>query len=261
MILFVPRKGKVYSLLREERGEVYEFIEEQLRKGYIRPSKLPQIALVFFVGKKDGKKKMIQDYQYLNEWMIKNSYPLPLISDIMENISTKKVFTKLALQWGYNNIWINKKDEWKVVFMTLEGLFEPTVIFFELTNSLVTFQTIMNKILWDLINTGKVVSFIDDVIVETEKEEGHNEVVEKVVKRLVENNLYVKLKECKWKMREVGFLEVVIGLERIKMEKEMVKSILEWLTLKGVKDVMACLDTNIFLFFLSIFLDLIFLFF
>jgi len=145
--------------------------------------------------------------------------------------------------------------------MTLEGLFEPTVIFFELTNSLVTFQTIMNKILWDLINTGKVVSFIDDVIVETEKEEGHNEVVEKVVKRLVENNLYVKLKECKWKMREVGFLEVVIGLERIKMEKEMVKSILEWLTLKGVKDVMACLGTNIFLFFLSIFLDLIFLFF
>ena len=71
--------------------------------------------------------------------MIKNSYPLPLISDIMENISTKKVFTKLALQWGYNNIWIKEKDEWKVVFMTLEGLFEPTVIFFGLTNSLAIF--------------------------------------------------------------------------------------------------------------------------
>jgi len=91
---FVPRKGKVYPLSREEREEVCEFIQEQLRKGYIRPSKSPQIVPVFFVGKKDGKKRMVQDYRYLNEWTIKNNYPLPLISDIVENIGTKKVFTK-----------------------------------------------------------------------------------------------------------------------------------------------------------------------
>jgi len=65
---FVPRKRKVYPLLREEREEVYEFISEQLRKGYIRPLKLPQMALVFFVGKKDGKKRIVQDYRYLNEF-------------------------------------------------------------------------------------------------------------------------------------------------------------------------------------------------
>ena len=94
---FVPRKGKVYPLSREERGEVQEFIFEQLRKGYIRPSKLPQTAPVFFVGKKDGKKKMVQDYRYLNEWTVKNNYPLPLISNIIENIGTKRVFTKMDL--------------------------------------------------------------------------------------------------------------------------------------------------------------------
>jgi len=94
---FVPRKGKIYLLLREEREEVHKFIMEQLRKGYIRLSKLPQMALVFFVGKKDRKKRMVQDYRYLNEWTVKNNYPLPLISDIVENIGTKRVFTKMDL--------------------------------------------------------------------------------------------------------------------------------------------------------------------
>ena len=94
---FLPRKGKVYLLSREERKEVHEFIMEQLRKGYIRPSKLPQMAPVFFVGKKDRKKRMVQDYRYLNEWTVKNNYLLPLISDIVENIGTKRVFTKMDL--------------------------------------------------------------------------------------------------------------------------------------------------------------------
>ena len=97
---FVPRKRKVYPLSREKREEVREFIWEQLRKGYIQQSKSPQMAPVFFIGKKDGKKHMVQDYRYLNEWTIKNNYLLPLISDVLENIGTKKVFTKIDLRWG-----------------------------------------------------------------------------------------------------------------------------------------------------------------
>jgi len=95
----VPRKGKVYSLSREERGEVREFIREQLRKRYIQSSKSPQTAPVFFVGKKDGKKQIVQDYWYLNEWTVKNNYLLPLISDVLESIGTKRVFTKIDLRW------------------------------------------------------------------------------------------------------------------------------------------------------------------
>jgi len=94
---FVPRKGKMYPLSREERGEVQEVISEQLRKRYIRLSKSSQIALVFFVGKKDRKKRMVQNYRYLNEWAVKNNYPLPLILDIIENIGTKRIFTKMDL--------------------------------------------------------------------------------------------------------------------------------------------------------------------
>ena len=77
------RKEKVYLLLREEREKMYEFISNQLRKGYIRPLKLSQIASVFFVGRNDGRKCMVQDYRYINEWTIKNNYPLPLILEII----------------------------------------------------------------------------------------------------------------------------------------------------------------------------------
>ena len=108
---FVLRKGKVYPLSREEREKVREFIWKQLRKGYIWPSKLPQMVLVFFVRKKDRKKQMVQDYRYFNEWTIKNNYPLPLILDVLENIRTKKVFTKIDLRWEYNNIRIREGDE------------------------------------------------------------------------------------------------------------------------------------------------------
>jgi len=81
--------------------------------------------------------------------------------------------------------------------MTPEGSFEPTVMFFGLTNSPVTFQMIMNKVLRDLINTGKVAAFIDNIIVETESEEGHEELVEEIIKRLEKNNLYVKPEKYK----------------------------------------------------------------
>ena len=139
----------------------------------------------------------MQDYRYLNEWTIKNNYPLPLISDILENIGTKKVFTKMDLRWGYNNMRIKEGDEWKAVFTIPEGSFESTVMFFGLTNSLAIFQAMMNELLRDLINIGKVAAFIDDVIVRTEMEEKHDEIVVEVIRKLEENNFYVKPGKCK----------------------------------------------------------------
>ena len=133
----------------------------------------------------------------------------------------------MDLKWGYNNVRIKEGDEWKAVFITLEGLFEPMVMFFGLTNSPATFQTMMNELLRDLINTGKVAAFIDDVIIRMETEEGHNEIVAEVIRRLEENDLYIKLEKCRWKVREVEFLGVVIGPKGIKMEKGKVKGVLE----------------------------------
>jgi len=118
--------------------------------------------------------------------------------------------------------------------MTPEGSFELTVMFFWLTNSPMIFQIMMNKIFWDLINTEAVRSFIDDIIVEIEKEEGYDRIV---VKKLAKNDLYIKLEKHKLKVRGVGFLGIVMEPEGIKMEKVKVKEVLDWPTPKNVKDV------------------------
>ena len=128
--------------------------------------------------------------------------------------------------------------------MTLEGLFELTVMFFGLMNLLAIFQVMMNKLLQDLINTGKVVAFINNIIVGMEGKEGHDELVGEVIKRLEENNLYMKPEKCKWKVKEVGFIGVVIGPEEIKMEEEKVKGVLDWLTSKCVKDMQNVMNLN-----------------
>jgi len=115
--------------------------------------------------------------------------------------------------------------------------FELIVIFFGMMNLPATFQAMMNEILRDMINEGKVAVFVDDVLVGTETEEGHDKIVEEVLRRLEENDLYVKLEKCTWKVRKIGFLGVVIGPSRIEMEKEKVDRVLSWPKPKNVKDV------------------------
>ena len=202
-------------------------MKDQLRKGYIRPLKSPQTSPVFFVPNKDGKKRMVQDYWYLNSWTVKNNYLLPLILDLIDSIGKKKVFMKIDLCWRYNNVRIKEEDEWKAAFSMSEGSFEPTVMFFELTNLPATFQVMMNDLLRDLVVEEKVAVFINDVMVATETEKGHDEIVEEVLRRLEENDLFVKLEKCVWKVREVGFLGVIIGEDRVRMEKEKVQGVIE----------------------------------
>jgi len=110
-------------------------------------------------------------------------------------------------------------------------------MFFGMTNLPATFQAMMNEILRDLINEGKVAVFVDDVLVGTETEKGHDEIVEEILRRLEENDLYIKPEKCVWKVRKIGFLEVVIGPNGIEIEKEKVYGVLSWPEPKNVKDV------------------------
>jgi len=235
--IFKPQKERIYLLSKNEREEVQNFVEDQLRKRYIRLLKSPQTSPVFFVGKKDGNKRMVIDYRNLNDQTVKNNYPLLLITDLIDNMRSKRVFTKIDLWWGFNNIRIKEGDEWKEAFTTHMGSFEPTVMFFGITNSPATFQAMMNEILRDMINEGKVAAFVDNVLVGTEMEEEHDEIVEEVLRRLEENNLYVKPEKCAWKVRKIGFLEVVIEPSGIEMEKEKVDRVLSWPEPRNVKDV------------------------
>jgi len=152
-------------------------------------------------------------------------------------MDNKKVFTKMDLQWGYNNVRIKEGDEWKTAFTTHVGSYKPVVMFFGMTNSPATFQGMMNEILRDMINEGKVAAFVDDVLIGTETKEGHDELVEEVLKRLEENDLYMKPEKCAWKVQKVNFLGVVIGQGKIEIEEDKVAGVLNWPTSKTVRDV------------------------
>jgi len=112
---------------------------------------------------------------------VKNKYPLPLISKLMSQLCRARYFTKLDVRWGFNNIHIKPGDEWKVAFQTNRGLFEPLVMFFGMTNSLATFQTIMNDIFRNLIAEGIMVVYLDDILIFTKTEEEHTQAVRRVL--------------------------------------------------------------------------------
>ena len=168
---------KMYNLTLDEQKELNAFLDENLKSGCICPSKSPFASAFFFMKKKDRQLHPIQDYQKLNNITVKNWYPLPLISELIDKLKTAKYFTKLNIHWGYNNIWMKDGDEWKAAFWTNWGLFKPLIMFFSLTNSPATFQTMMNHLFHDLINQGKVVIYMDDIMIFTATLEEHQQIV------------------------------------------------------------------------------------
>jgi len=156
-----------------EQEELDAFLEENLRTGRIRPSKSSIAAPVFFIKKKDGSLQLVQDYRALNAVTIKNRYPLSLISELVSQLCGAKYFTKLDVQWGFNNVRIKPGDEWKMAFCTNRGLFEPLMMFFGMTNSPTTFQTMMNDIFRTLIAEGIIVVYLDDILIFMRTEEEH----------------------------------------------------------------------------------------
>ena len=114
------------------------------------------------------------------------------------------------------------------------GAYKPIVMYFRLTNSPATFQTMMNDLFRDLINQGDTATFIDDILVATDTEEGHDKLVEEVLRKLEE---FVKPEKCKWKVREVEFLGVVIGPKGVEIQKEKVEGVLNWPAPRNVKEV------------------------
>jgi len=176
---------KVYPMSPSEQKELDVFLKENLETGRIRPSKSPMASPVFFIKKKDGALRLVQDYRALNNITVKNKYPLPLISELINKLQGAKYFTKLDVRWGFNNVRMKVGDEWKAAFRTNRGLFEPLVMFFGLTNSPATFQTMMNGIFEDLISEGVVLVYLDDILVFTKTLQEHREVVRKVIALLI----------------------------------------------------------------------------
>ena len=243
---FPPKKGQLIPLSVDEQKEVEAFLDDQLSKGYICPSNSQQTSPVFFVPKMDGKKHMVQDYHYLNDWTVKNNYPLPLISQLVDKLKGCKLFTKMDLQWGYNNMQIHEGNEWKAAFTTHKGSFEPLIMYFGLCNSPATFQKMMNEIFHDMSDVCMV--YIDDLMIFTEKDnqEEHDRVVLEVLRRLHDNDLFVKPEKCRFRVTEVDFLGMIVSREGIKMDPEKVNAVLKWPEPTNVKQVHAFLGLGKF---------------
>jgi len=175
-------------------------------------------APVFFIKKKDSSLQLVQDYRALNSMMVKNKYPLPLISELMSQLRGARYFTKLDVYWGFNNIRIKPRDEWKAVFWTNRGLFEPLVMFFGMTNSLATFQTMMNDIFWNLIAEGIVVVYLDDILIFTKTKEEHEQAVRQVLQVLKENKLFLCPEKCEFCKQWIEYLGLVISENEVSMD-------------------------------------------
>jgi RNase H-like domain found in reverse transcriptase/Reverse transcriptase (RNA-dependent DNA polymerase) len=238
---------KVYLLSPNEQAELDIFIEENLASGRIHPSKSPMAAPVFFIKKKDGSLRLVQDYRALNAKTIKNVYPLPLISDLINRLRGARYFTKLDVRWGYNNVRIKEGDEWKAAFRTNRGLFEPLVMFFGLTNSPATFQTMMNDIFQDLITEGAVCVYLDDILIFTETMEEHDRVTRLVLERLRQYKLYLRHDKCEFAKTKIEYLGLIISHGQAEMDPVKIAGVAEWPTPDGKKAVQSFLGfTNFY---------------
>jgi hypothetical protein len=221
----------------EEQRELDAFLKDALATGHIRHLKSPIGALVFFIKKEDGKLHFVQDYRALNLITRKNCYPLPLIDDIIHRLKGAKYFTKLDVRWGYNNVRIKDGDEWKAVFRTNCGLFEPLVMYFGLTNSPAMFQTMMNKILEDLITQGVVSVYLNDILIFTMTLEEHRLISRMVMERLHQHKLYLRHEKYKFEKTRIEYLGVIILHNKVEMDPVKIAAVSEWPTPTNRKEV------------------------
>ena len=236
-----PRRAKVYPLSTVEQQELDKFLDEHLSSGRIRPSKSPMASPFFFVKKKGGDLRPVQDYRALNEMTVKNAYPLPLISELIDKLRNAQYFTALDVRWGYNNIRIKEGDEWKAAFITNRGLFEPLVMYFGLCNSPATFQTMMNNLFHIEIAEGVVLVYMDDILIFTVTLEQHHEVVKRVLRILRDNNLTCKLEKCTFQATEIDYLGFKISPHTIAMDPAKINGVADWPVPKKKKDVQSFL--------------------
>jgi hypothetical protein len=232
-----PGFHKVYPMTLMEQTEMDTFLQEALATGCIRQSKSPLGAPVFFIKKKDGKIRFIQDYRALNAITRKNRYPLPLIDDLIHRLKGAHYFTKLDVRWGYNNVRIHEGNKWKAAFCTNRGSFEPLVMYFGITNSPATFQTMMNEIFQDLITEGVVSVYLDDILIFTNSLEEHRRITCLVLDCMREHKLYLRAEKCEFEKTKIEYLGIIILYNKMEMDPVMIAGVADWPTPSNKKEV------------------------
>jgi reverse transcriptase-like protein len=228
--------GRLLPLKQDEIAKAHKFVAEHLKRGTIRELWSPYAAN-FFVKKKDGKLRLVQDYRPVNKWTKRNRNVSPLIPQTIDRLSGCTLFTKFDVRWGYNNIRIKPGDKWKATFLTPEGLFEPMVMFFSLTNSPTTFQMMMNTIFQKQVAQGWLSIYMDDIAIHTRHQPGemeeehrkrHRAYIHLVLEILEQHDLYLKPKKCAFEQKEINYLGVIVGEGTLRMDPKKIQGIADW---------------------------------
>ena len=222
-----PPFGPIYPLNEKELSVLRDYINKNLEVGKIRRSKSPAGSPILFVPKADSTLRLCVDYRGLNKLTIKDRTPLPLMTELREQVAKAKIFTKLDLRHGYNLIRIAEGDEWKTAFRTKYGLFEYLVMPFGLCNAPASFQAMINEVLRELLDEGVIV-YIDDILIYSVTEEEHITLVQRVLGKLKKAHLCVALDKCRFHVSEVDYLGYVISDKGISMSQEKVRAVKAW---------------------------------
>jgi RNase H-like domain found in reverse transcriptase/Reverse transcriptase (RNA-dependent DNA polymerase) len=235
-----PPFGPLYNLSEPELRELRAYIEKNLARGWIRPSKSSAAAPILFAKKKDGGLRLCVDYRGLNQITLRNRYPLPLIDNIIDRLGMAKIFTQLDIRDAYHKIRIATGQEWKTAFRTQYGLYEYLVMPFGLTNAPAVFQSYINSTLREFIDIFVVV-YLDDIIVFSQTLKEHIQHVRRILTRLREAGLYLKLSKCRFHAREINYLGYLVSSEGISVEPARVETIISWPEPQNIRDIQSFL--------------------
>lgn len=232
--------SRPYALSLTEREVLKAYLDDNLKRGFIRHSRSSASSPVFFVPKKTGDLRLVVDYRRLNSITVKDRYPIPLLNDLLDAPVGAKIFTKLDLRNAYNQVRIREGDQFKTAFTTPFGCFEYQVMPFGLCNAPSSFQRLINLALSDLLNVF-VVAYLDDLLIYSQDLDSHVDHVTQVLQRLTDNNLFINPEKSVFHTTSVEFLGYVFTVDGLQMDNSKVQTILDWPTPQSAADVQSFL--------------------
>jgi len=230
----------LYPMSEDQLKKVRTYLDKNLKRGFIRPSKSLAGYLILFISKKNDTKWLCVDYRQLNKITRQDSYSLLLIRELQDQLGRVKWFTSLNLKEAYYWVWMKEGEEWKTVFWTRYGHYEYTVMLFGLKNTPATFQRLINNTLREYLNDFAI-TYLNDILIYSDDLEMHRSHVHKVLKKLNKRTLYVKKSKSKFEAKEIEFLDYIIWPEQIKKDSKKTNTVRNWSPPKWVKKVQAFL--------------------
>ena len=231
-------KNKLYPMSNHKLQKVKEYLDENLAKGYITPTKAAYASPILFVQKKDGSLRFCVDYRKLNQITKRNRYPLPLIEETMAKVLGCKYLTKLDIVAAFNRLRMHPDSEEWTAFLTAFGAYCYKVMPFGLTNGPASWQNFINDVLFEFLHDF-CQAYVDDILIYSKTLAEHREHVRKVLARLREAGLQVDIKKCEFHVEETAFLGMIVSAEGVRMDPAKVEAVLSWPQPLNLKQVQA----------------------